>query len=67
MTDRHYRTEPGDEIRDPITGQARIVVSIWRADDIHRFVDGHCYRRRHSDERSALHTGRRRGPMPPQY
>lgn len=60
--DTVYRTLPGDCFRDPFTGIVRVVTAIFRAEDIHRFVDGNCYRQRFV-ERCALHMGHRTKPM----
>lgn len=62
-TDDTYRTVSGAVLHDWTRGD-RVVVQVWRSEDIHRFVDARCYRYRFADERSALHSGRRNGPMP---
>jgi hypothetical protein len=64
----HYRTVAGrDVFRDPVTGEWRDVLKVWRAEDIDQFIDARCYRYRFADERSAIHGGRRKGPMLAHY
>lgn len=53
---RAYRTLPGDVLEDWQRGP-RVVVSVLRGEDIHRFVDGRCYRGS-AAERCAIYGGR---------
>jgi len=57
----NYRTNPGDVLPDWTRG-ARVVVKVERAEDIHRYTDGLCWRGSTS-ERCALHGGQTR-PQP---
>ena len=51
--ERLYRTYVGQWLKDDC-GVWRQVVKIDRAEDIHRYVDGRCYRSRGRDERTVL-------------
>ena len=50
-----YRTNVGDRLRDWRRGD-RVVVAIWRAEDLGRFTDGWGWRGS-TAERCALHGG----------
>lgn len=61
-----YRTEPGAVLRDRLTGERREVIAVLRAEDLHRLIDGSCYRQKHRLEQSALNPirpRRHRGPQ----
>jgi hypothetical protein len=53
-----YRTNPGDVIQQ-VGYPDRVVVQVWRGEDIGRFTDG-LWRRGSSAERCALHGGQTR-------
>jgi hypothetical protein len=62
MSDRGYRTEPGDVLTHEHTGEQRTVIEVYRSEDLVRFQDWRAWLHR-ADEQTALTTGggRRRG------
>ena len=54
MSDRLYRTDVGDRVRDHVGGDVRIVLDIWRAEDLGGLIRG-TYYRGGSAERCALY------------
>lgn len=55
MKNDTYRTNVGDVIRDPLTGEERPALQVIRAEDLHCFTDGACYRGS-SAERNVMHS-----------
>ena len=43
-----YRTVPGDVLHDEVTGETRVVVKVWRGEDIGPWTDAAWFRGTHA-------------------